>query len=287
MPSACWLCVAWVALLCSLMAGCVVPSFPAPQRPESQKRQSVFDHLTEVIVPRQSTKADVLWQLGEPDYRAIGDRAFLYRWSEQQVGAVVGFPLPILLTVRPVEGKAILIRFGADEVVSSATKSVNDQNCFGVPGAEMMYCSGRAEEPINWQRIVDNQYVDTTSGVLVAPDEKVREVFLVAAFRRGVDWVDGAIVVSNRAVIFVDRVSPETPFNRVLITLDRTQIAEVRLARDDGEPSSAVALIVLADGTHVSVAFGSLRHTTARSPFDLQRTRLFIDSVALLIVDSR
>jgi hypothetical protein len=103
----------------------------------------------------------------------------------------------------------------------------------------------------------------------------------------GAAWVDGAIVVSNHAVVFVDRAGPDTPFNRALMTLARQQIAEVLLTEDDDMSSPAVAVIVLADGSRVTLAFGSLRGTAARPPFDLQRTQRFVDSVSHLIVDHR
>ena len=229
----------------------------------------------------------MLRQLGEPDYRAIGDKGFLYQWSDQQTGVVVGFPLPILLTVSPVQTKVILIRFGAGEVVSSAAGSTYDQHCFGVPGSEMMYCSSGSYVPVGWQALVDNDYLDTTAGILSAPDERVREVFFIAAYREDAEWVDGAVVVSNHAVIFVGRASPDSPFNRVLMTLPRQAIADVRLSGGEDVPSSAVAAIGLADGGRVILAFGDLTNTIARPPFDVQRSKRFVDSVSYLISDSR
>jgi len=269
--------------VCMALAGCVVPTFPAFDRQQATNRQDAFDRLSDVVVPGQTTKADVLSRLGEPDRRGIGDRWFLYQWTNKQVGAIVGFPLPVLIQVTPRSAKAIVIDFDDGGIVSSAANAAYNRTCFGLGERDgEYYCTGQ-DEYLNWRRLLDRDRVDTTAGALVEADEGVLEAFAIAAYHDGDHWVDGAAVVTNRALVFLDRLGPDMPFSHPRLRLARKDIVSARLDSDVDASTGPVAVLDMTDGTSTTLAFGRLTDAAARPPFDAARTRLVVETVSLML----
>ena len=270
-------------LVCMVLAGCVVPTPRPLDREQATSRQDAFDRLSDLVVPGKTTRTDVLSRLGDPDRRGLGDQWFLYRWSNAHVGAIVGFPLPLLVQVTPRSVQTILIRFDDHGIVSSAEDAAHDQTCFGLAGThDELYCTGQ-DKHLNVPRPLDSVRVDRTAGALVEAHEKVLETFAIAVYRDGDQWIDGAVVVTDRALVFLDRLGPGMPFSHPRLRVARKDIVGARLQSNVDASTAAVAVLDVTDGKSITLAFGRLTDAAARQPFDTARTRLVVETVNLML----
>jgi hypothetical protein len=76
-------------LLCALGAGCIMYVPDSWTRSVREERATT---LIPTIIPGQTTKAQVLLTLGEPDEISPDDRRFVYRWYKVKVFGIAPGP---------------------------------------------------------------------------------------------------------------------------------------------------------------------------------------------------
>ena len=79
-------------LLCALDAGCIMY---VPDSWTSSVREERAEALIPMIIPGQTTKAEVVLTLGEPDEVSPDGNRFIYRWRKLKVFALGPGPGPM------------------------------------------------------------------------------------------------------------------------------------------------------------------------------------------------
>ena len=72
-----------------LITGCIVAPIPHPEGPTRMSRSPIGHEKTSSFHPSVTTRADVVLELGEPDFSWDGDRVLCYGWSTSKVNWIV------------------------------------------------------------------------------------------------------------------------------------------------------------------------------------------------------
>ncbi len=125
--------IAALALLFIVSSGCVpIPTLPFGDKEWS--RQNIGDNVPGFIVTGQTTRADVILALGDPDRRTKNDTRFLYARATEEGGIafIVGGGLSGAVTGTPVTYRLLTVNFDARGVVTGAqSEKVIKRSFFG------------------------------------------------------------------------------------------------------------------------------------------------------------
>jgi len=115
-----------------MLAGCVPIPIPATGDREDS-RQNIADGVPDFIVAGQTTRADVLLALGDPDQRAEDDRCFLYLRTSDEGGIafVYGGGGRGGITGQPVTFRMLTVTFDERGVVDAVRAETRVQRDFG------------------------------------------------------------------------------------------------------------------------------------------------------------
>ena len=221
-------------------------------------RSDIGESLPRFIVEGRTTRDTVLLHLGEPDERGYFDRWFVYRSQHTLGGAAVGMVPGLVWGAEAIRYRRIEISFDDAGIVDMAR--------FVARAHVQSFDSGSMSM---WR-------MDSGS-------ESVRDRFPDAVHRAGNRWIDGAIDVTNQALIFWFK--PELGSgNPVLIRLRAESIADVRWGLDDNQQGGPTVLVARADGGSDVFAFRPLagKDPAEAGAFDRARAERFIEGVKSL-----
>lgn len=132
MKSGAWGRICWAASVLFLISACVpIPVLPFGDRPGF--RQNIDGTVPAFIVPGQTTRADVLLALGEPDRREADDTSFLYvrETEEGGVAFMVGGGMRGGIIGTPVTVRLLRLTFNRAGVVTDAQAKIGTVRDFG------------------------------------------------------------------------------------------------------------------------------------------------------------
>jgi hypothetical protein len=253
--------VTTVALLSVGAALCACIPVPIRGDPDPRRHDNIGVHSGDSFSPGVSTREDVVMSLGEP-YNVANDGSWVQYTDVRNFGhwaLVVGAPYQAGVLYETPDKT----RFRTFTVFFDA--------------------SGRVREVLNVESqaplLPEARLLDERAKNAAEPGEAIIWQFSGAAWRDHERWTDGAVVVTDRAVLFFE--SPNTgPLYRLKLRLPVAAIAEVVL-RPDGivEGSDRFALVQRLDGTTEAFAFKLLRGDSMPEAlsFDQTRAEHFID----------
>jgi len=233
------------------LGGCGPTIIPAGYMAAS--RQNIGERLPDFIIEGKTTREEVLVHIGEPDERGHFDRWFAYDSQRSAGGAAISIVgnTPLAVGAYTMRYRRIVFNFSDQGVVTSA--SFAQQECF------------EHVDPSGVTRCVD------------ADLEVIRDRFPGAAYLTGDRWIEGAVDVTNQAIVFWFK--PEAGSgNPVLHRLPAATIDDVQWGALQGGPT---AMVTRSDGGIDVFAFRPLAgNDPAKSgAFDRARTERFIDGV--------
>ena len=176
--------------------------------------------------------------------------------------------------------RRLLLRFDEKGLVESA--SFADRLC---PSYAFRLESTVAESDpcldVRSDDVAPGGWVDDRAVLGLEPDETIRERLPDAAYRSGYQWVPGAILVTNRAIVFfcaAESCAGLPP------RLTAGRIASVAQGPDDATLGGRTVVVVLRDGSHQVFGFRAMPDGGPQlgSAFEQARTDRFIESARLL-----
>ena len=254
MPAS-WKWILTVAAVVSALSGCVDLK---PPRDVGGSRSNVGEQLPAFIVEGKTTRDDVLLQIGEPDERGYFDRWFVYQSQRSFGGAAVGIVPGLVAGAEAVRYRRIVVSFDDAGVVAKASFVEQEQ--------------------------VESFYLDVPpKRRMDAGSEVIRDRFPGAVYRLGGRWSEGAVDITNQAVVFWVKPEPGSD-NRVLIRLPAETIAGVRWGAEDASQGGRTALVARVDGGIDVFAFRPLagNDPAESGAFDQARTGRFVEGVKAL-----
>ena len=131
----------------------------------------------------------------------------------------------------------------------------------------------------------ETQLAYAQAKALIEPGEAIREGFVSAAWRTQQRWISGAVVVTSRALLFLELSDAGPLLYRQVLRLDAADIVSVEsIDSQDQAIDSATVRITGADGSQEEFAFKPLPAQAPYDapPFDRSRAQRFMETVHLL-----
>jgi outer membrane protein assembly factor BamE (lipoprotein component of BamABCDE complex) len=249
------LCIA----LCVALCACI--PVPVPGDPDPRRRENIDAHTGNAFQPGVSTREDVVMTLGEP-YRIADDGSWFEYTDVRDAGHWVfigGGPYQagvLFETSNKIRYRTVTVFFDA---------------------------SGRVREVLNVGSQArlrpEVQLLEERVGKAVESGEIVRWSFTGAAWRRTERWVEGAVIVTDRAILFFETPAMG-PLYQLALRLPLSAVTAAELGPDDQvAPSHRFAEIRRSVGTSEVFAFKSLEGEARRGDpaWDLSRAEQFIE----------
>lgn len=129
--------IGWVALLLSLLSGCLpIPVLPFGDTEGS--RQNITDTVPDFLVIGKTTRADVLLMLGDPDEKTHNDGRFLYfrETEEGGIAFLVGGAGRGAVAGTPVTFRVLTVAFDRAGVVADVKARKLTRRDFGLFSGE-------------------------------------------------------------------------------------------------------------------------------------------------------
>lgn len=268
-------------LLALTLCACVA----LPTSGENTRARSYLDERAAAqFLPEVSTREDVLLALGEPGDVAEDGSWFSYVSLYNEGGwflLVLPDPRFGLLLGEALGLSADHIRYQALRVffdrAGRARELLSDSGTCNAPCLEL-YRGPSPESLLVYARTLS----------LVERNEMISERFIAAAWRSGDSWIPGAVVVTDRALAFLE-LGETGPLYRQFRRFPMVEIASVGWESGDeplgGQPT---ARVTRADGTREIFAFKHLPTQAPHDapPFDRERTKRFIDTLRFALSQS-
>jgi outer membrane protein assembly factor BamE (lipoprotein component of BamABCDE complex) len=235
-----------------------------------------------------STREDVLLALGEPGAFASDGSWFSYVSLYNEGSWVLLFPDPrlTLMLMNPELG------FAADRIQYQALRVFFDR---GGRVRELLTDGGTCSSPClelyrgsSSDKLLHLLLYERSKSFL-EHGEVIHDYFVAAALRSDEIWLPGAIMVTNRALVFLELGETGPLFQRSL-RLPTLAIASVDWGADHGGASrEPTARVTRVDGSQEVFGF---RHLPSDAPqgaltFDQERAHRFIETVLLLRSESK
>lgn len=246
-------------VMCIALCGCI--PVPVPGDPDPRRRENIDAHTGNTFQPGVSTREDVVLSLGEP-YRAADDGSWIEYTDVRDTGHWV------FIGGGPYQAGVL---FETSNKMRYRTVTV----FFDV--------GGRVRELLNVESQArlrpEVQLLEERVSQAVESGETVRWSFTDAAWRSSERWAEGAVIVTDRAVLFLE--TPATgPLYRLALRLPMKAVAATKLSPDgQTAPNNRFAEVLRFDGTTEVFAFKSLELESKRSGagWDWSRAEHFIE----------
>jgi outer membrane protein assembly factor BamE (lipoprotein component of BamABCDE complex) len=261
---------------------CACIALPIPGE-NARGRSSLDKDAVSSLQAGVSTREDVLLALGEPGAFSDDGSWFSYVSLYNEGSWVLLFPDPrlTLMFMDPEFG------FSADRIQYQALRVFFDRGgrvrellteggTCGLPCLELY--QGSSSDKLLHLVLYER------SKSFLEQGEVIHDYFVAAALRSDELWLPGAIVVTNRALLFLELGETGLLFQNAL-RLPAFAIASVDWGADHGGASRELtARVTRADGSQVVFGFRHLPSDVLREAptFDAERTHRFIETVLLL-----
>jgi outer membrane protein assembly factor BamE (lipoprotein component of BamABCDE complex) len=234
-----------------------------------------------------STREDVLLALGEPGAFASDGSWFSYVSLYSEGSWMLLFPDPrlTLMFMDPEFG------FSADRIQYQALRVFFDR---GGRVRELLTDVGTCSSPC--LELYRGSSSDTLLHLLLYARSKsflehgevIHDYFVAAALRSDEHWLPGVIMVTNRALVFLE-LGETGPLFQKALRLPALAIASVDLDADHGASREPTARVTRADGSRQVFGFRHLPSDALQEAltFDQERTSRFVETVLLLSSGSK